>query len=169
MSALFNFHSFLTVVLLVICTCSYIKMQFPTILQHRTGFRGFFWKAARIGERLSPWLRLLFPHLREVIMAVVSSEACKDAKSVASSGWDFSCEFEVDYGSDEHAAIVHAALAVDKELQPDKVRRHMSVSDGRLVVHFEAVEARFLRASFSSFVDLVGLATKLIEEFSLPN
>ncbi|OAY84242.1 Protein kish-A [Ananas comosus] len=60
MSALFNFHSFLTVVLLVICTCTYIKMQFPTILDRKTGvwkipeengserFRGFFWKAARI-------------------------------------------------------------------------------------------------------------------------
>ncbi|URE42354.1 hypothetical protein MUK42_32782 [Musa troglodytarum] len=48
MSALFNFHSFLTVVLLVICTCTYIKMQFPAILERKTGFRGFFWKAARI-------------------------------------------------------------------------------------------------------------------------
>ncbi|XP_076900889.1 uncharacterized protein LOC143555164 [Bidens hawaiensis] len=56
MSALFNFHSFLTVVLLVICTCTFLKMQFPTILEQKTGFRGFFWKAARIGERLSPWV-----------------------------------------------------------------------------------------------------------------
>ncbi|KAJ0104901.1 hypothetical protein Patl1_17479 [Pistacia atlantica] len=70
MSALFNFHSFLTVVLLVICTCTFVKMQFPTILEQKTGFpscpsygvfscgrfRGFFWKAARIGERLSPWV-----------------------------------------------------------------------------------------------------------------
>ncbi|XP_010520583.1 PREDICTED: protein kish isoform X1 [Tarenaya hassleriana] len=75
MSALFNFHSFLTVVLLVICTCTYLKMQFPAILEQKTGFRGFFWKAARIdnvilialgyvqrtfvqltGERLSPWV-----------------------------------------------------------------------------------------------------------------
>ncbi|XP_062181396.1 uncharacterized protein LOC133885674 isoform X1 [Phragmites australis] len=76
MSALFNFNSFLTVVLLVICTCTYVKMQFPAILNDRTGFRGFFWKAARIvgihmlqsinlyferltyvqGERLSPWV-----------------------------------------------------------------------------------------------------------------
>ncbi|CAN8244174.1 unnamed protein product [Cochlearia groenlandica] len=55
-SALFNFHSFLTVVLLVICTCTYLKMQFPAILEQKTGFRGFFWKAARIGERLSPWV-----------------------------------------------------------------------------------------------------------------
>ncbi|CAI8598097.1 unnamed protein product [Vicia faba] len=36
--------------------------QFPfisySILEQRTGFRGFFWKAARVGERLSPWLCL---------------------------------------------------------------------------------------------------------------
>lgn len=37
-SALFNFHSFLTVVLLVICTCTYIKMHFPAILEQRTGY-----------------------------------------------------------------------------------------------------------------------------------
>ncbi|CAN6585844.1 unnamed protein product [Malus baccata var. baccata] len=56
MSALFNFNSFLTVVLLVICTCTFVKMQFPAVLEQKTGFRGFFWKAARIGERLSPWV-----------------------------------------------------------------------------------------------------------------
>ncbi|CAM6042091.1 unnamed protein product [Sphagnum compactum] len=55
-SALFVFQDFLTVVLLIICTCTYIKIHFPKILDHRTGFRGFFWKAARIGERLSPWV-----------------------------------------------------------------------------------------------------------------
>ncbi|KAK8369316.1 hypothetical protein V6Z11_A01G103900 [Gossypium hirsutum] len=38
MSALFNFHSFLTVVLLGICTCTYLKMQFPAILEQRTGY-----------------------------------------------------------------------------------------------------------------------------------
>ncbi|KAB2045796.1 hypothetical protein ES319_D01G186400v1 [Gossypium barbadense] len=39
MSALFNFHSFLTVVLLGICTCTFLKMQFPAILEQRTGWR----------------------------------------------------------------------------------------------------------------------------------
>ncbi|KAK9122088.1 hypothetical protein Syun_019705 [Stephania yunnanensis] len=72
---------------------------------------------------------------------------------------------DVNYGSVENASIVYAALAVDKELQPDKVKRHMLVSDGKLMVHFEAVEARFLRASFSAFVDVLTLATKTIEEF----
>ncbi|EEF47496.1 protein with unknown function [Ricinus communis] len=57
MSALFNFHSFLTVVLLGICTCTYVKMHFPAILEQRTGFRGFFWKAARIGKL--PYLNAL--------------------------------------------------------------------------------------------------------------
>ncbi|KAG2548093.1 hypothetical protein PVAP13_9KG136585 [Panicum virgatum] len=50
MSALFNFHSFVTVVLLLICTCTYLTMHFPSLLIRRTGFRGFFWKAARIGN-----------------------------------------------------------------------------------------------------------------------
>ncbi|XP_043708838.1 uncharacterized protein LOC122658043 [Telopea speciosissima] len=78
--------------------------------------------------------------------------------------WAFSCDLEVDYASEMNAAMVYAALAVDKELQPDKVKRQMSVSDGKLSVHFEAVEARFLRASFSAFVDILTLATKTIEQ-----
>ncbi|KAB5545177.1 hypothetical protein DKX38_013289 [Salix brachista] len=42
MSALFNFHSFLTVVLLGICTCTFVKMHFPAILEQRTGYIHFF-------------------------------------------------------------------------------------------------------------------------------
>nr|XP_043613238.1 uncharacterized protein LOC122585191 isoform X2 [Erigeron canadensis] len=88
-----------------------------------------------------------------------------DAQKATSSSWEFSCDLEVDYKSDEKAHIVCSTLAVDKELQPDKVKRLMSVSDGKLLVHFEAVEARFLRASYSAFVDVLTLATKTIEQF----
>ncbi|RLN23744.1 uncharacterized protein C2845_PM07G24180 [Panicum miliaceum] len=83
----------------------------------------------------------------------------------SSGGWDFTCNFEVDYESEEHASIVYKTLAVDKELQPDKVKREMTLSGSKLAVHFAAVEARFLRASFSAFVDLMGLVTKLVEEY----
>uniref|UniRef100_J3MUR9 Uncharacterized protein n=1 Tax=Oryza brachyantha TaxID=4533 RepID=J3MUR9_ORYBR len=76
-------------------------------------------------------------------------------------------DLEIDYGSEEHASIVYKTLAVDKELQPDKVKREMTVLGGKLVVHFEAVEARFLRASFSAFVDLTVLVTKLVEEYGI--
>ncbi|KAH9780128.1 hypothetical protein KPL71_007969 [Citrus sinensis] len=74
-------------------------------------------------------------------------------------------DFEVDYESNENASIVYAALAIDKELQPDKVKRQISVINGKLLVHFEAVEARFLRATFSAFLDVLTLATKTIEQF----
>lgn len=57
MSAVFNFQSLLTVLLLLICTCAYIHSFMPAWLDnHKTGFRGLFWKFARIGERLSPWV-----------------------------------------------------------------------------------------------------------------
>ncbi|KAM0904440.1 hypothetical protein ACQ4PT_018000 [Festuca glaucescens] len=95
--------------------------------------------------------------------------ATAPASSSSSSGWDFTCNFEVDYGSEDHASIVYKTLAVDTELQPDKVRREMTVSGGKLVVRFEAIEARFLRASFSAFVDLMVLLTKLVEEYSVTN
>nr|POE97149.1 hypothetical protein CFP56_20002 [Quercus suber] len=52
--------------------------------------------------------------------------------------WEFNCDLEVDYESEENASMVYAALAVDKELQPDKVKRQMEVSNGKLIVHFEA-------------------------------
>lgn len=56
MSALFSFSSFLVVLLLTICTCTYVKGKAPSLLNERTGFKGLFWKFARIGERLSPWV-----------------------------------------------------------------------------------------------------------------
>ncbi|KAK8759566.1 transmembrane protein 167A-like protein ksh [Amblyomma americanum] len=57
MSALFNFQSLLTVVLLLICTCAYIRSIYPSILdKNKEGLLGVFWKCARIGERKSPWV-----------------------------------------------------------------------------------------------------------------
>ncbi|XP_077210142.1 uncharacterized protein LOC143845641 isoform X2 [Tasmannia lanceolata] len=91
--------------------------------------------------------------------------ATRTPRRFAPSLYTLSIDLEVDYKCEKNSSMVHAALAVDKELQPDKVKRQMSHSDGRLLVHFEAVEARFLRASFSAFIDILTLATKTIEEF----
>ncbi|KAI7989576.1 Protein MICRORCHIDIA 6 [Camellia lanceoleosa] len=52
-----------------------------------------------------------------------------------------------------------------QQLQPNKVKRQMTIFNGKLFVHFEVVKARFLRASFSAFMDVLMLATKTIEEF----
>ncbi|KAM3867559.1 protein kish-A [Diretmus argenteus] len=56
-SAIFNFQSLLTVILLLICTCAYIRAMAPSLLdKNKTGLLGIFWKCARIGERKSPWV-----------------------------------------------------------------------------------------------------------------
>ncbi|KAG2235934.1 hypothetical protein INT48_004264, partial [Thamnidium elegans] len=59
MSAIFNFQSLLLVILLLICTCTYVRAQAPSLVdRNKTGVFGLIWKAARIGERLSPYVSL---------------------------------------------------------------------------------------------------------------
>lgn len=64
MSALFDFPSLLVVILLFICSMTFLRSLRPNIFndssnpsaggaQH-TGFTGVAWKVSRIGERLSP-------------------------------------------------------------------------------------------------------------------
>ena len=69
MSALFNFQSLLTVVLLLICTCAYARALFPSLVdRNKQGFLGIFWKCARIGERLSPWVALSCVAMAAVVL-----------------------------------------------------------------------------------------------------
>nr|XP_023838815.1 protein kish-A-like [Salvelinus alpinus] len=56
-SAIFNFQSLLTVILLLSCTCAYLRAMAPSLLdKNKTGLLGIFWKCARIGERKSPYV-----------------------------------------------------------------------------------------------------------------
>ena len=57
MTALFNFQSLITVVLLSICTATYLRPRFPSFIDSKKpGFVGLFGRFAVIGERLSPWI-----------------------------------------------------------------------------------------------------------------
>ena len=59
MSAFFDFQSLLTVILLLICTCAYMRSLWSSLLdRQKTGPLGTFWKCARIGERLSPYVAI---------------------------------------------------------------------------------------------------------------
>ncbi|KAK9456430.1 hypothetical protein V1511DRAFT_497525 [Dipodascopsis uninucleata] len=59
MSALFNFQALLLVILLIICTATYAHQVVPAIMnRNKNGVFGVFWKAARIGERLSPYVSI---------------------------------------------------------------------------------------------------------------
>lgn len=66
-TALFNFQSLLLVILLTICTSTYAHYVFPGIIDRNKDnyFVSPFWKAARVGERLSPYVSLAC-----VVMAV---------------------------------------------------------------------------------------------------
>ncbi|KAF7989848.1 hypothetical protein HCN44_008522 [Aphidius gifuensis] len=57
MSAIFNFQSLMTVILLLICTCAYLRSIIPRLIdRQKVGLGGIFWKCARIGERKSPYV-----------------------------------------------------------------------------------------------------------------
>ncbi|AQZ10369.1 KSH1 (YNL024C-A) [Zygosaccharomyces parabailii] len=60
MSALFNFKSLLQVILLLICSCTYIHSQWPSLLDRYRdhGVLSAFWKMARVGERASPYVSI---------------------------------------------------------------------------------------------------------------
>ena len=69
MTALFDFASLLVVILLLICTFAYVRAwtltrgpdgELSSWLEaggkHKGGLRGCAWKAARVGERMSPYI-----------------------------------------------------------------------------------------------------------------
>lgn len=61
MSSIFNFTTWLTVGVLFICACAYLHRKFGPYKYgdpQTQGFTGIMWKAARIGERLSPFVSL---------------------------------------------------------------------------------------------------------------
>ncbi|XP_011496040.1 PREDICTED: protein kish-A [Ceratosolen solmsi marchali] len=57
MFALFNFQSLLTIILLSVCTCTYTRLIFPSLVdKNKNGLLGVLWKCARVGERKSPYV-----------------------------------------------------------------------------------------------------------------
>mmetsp|Transcript_43599 Transcript_43599/g.105727 ORF Transcript_43599/g.105727 Transcript_43599/m.105727 type:complete len:84 (+) Transcript_43599:201-452(+) len=69
MSAIFDFSSVLMILLLMICTCTYLREMRPGLFDggkprdpnlpahaNRDGLAGFCWKLSRVGERLSPFV-----------------------------------------------------------------------------------------------------------------
>mmetsp|Transcript_22684 Transcript_22684/g.37926 ORF Transcript_22684/g.37926 Transcript_22684/m.37926 type:complete len:82 (+) Transcript_22684:193-438(+) len=78
---------------------------------------------------------------------------------------DFKHSSCIEYETEEAARMVMNTLAVDQELNQGKVSRVLRVENNKLHISFEAVEAKLLRAAVSAFYDLLGLATRTLEEF----
>mmetsp|Transcript_12797 Transcript_12797/g.47283 ORF Transcript_12797/g.47283 Transcript_12797/m.47283 type:complete len:108 (-) Transcript_12797:2171-2494(-) len=77
----------------------------------------------------------------------------------------FQCDIDVVFPTERAAKMVEQAIKVDKELQPDKIRRDIRAEQMVLKVRFQATEARLLRVSLSSFYDMVGVCLRTLQEF----
>jgi len=98
--------------------------------------------------------------------AATTPEASPSTQDPAAKPFSFDGRMEFD--SAEDAAMVRNSLAVDPELRPQQVSRKLTVEGSTLVMHFEAVEVRLLRAAVGTFFDLLVLATQTLETFRLP-
>ena len=58
-----------------------------------------------------------------------------------------------------------AALVVDEELHSDKVSRSLRLDGSALGADFRAVDARMLRVSVNSFLEMLILATRTMDSF----
>uniref|UniRef100_A0A8C0WZF2 Protein kish n=1 Tax=Castor canadensis TaxID=51338 RepID=A0A8C0WZF2_CASCN len=81
MSAIFNFQSLLTVILLLICTCAYIRSLAPSLLdRNKTGLLGIFWKCARIGMYLISLHFFSYKLLANLFMSFIQRNQTSDFK-----------------------------------------------------------------------------------------
>jgi EKC/KEOPS complex subunit PCC1/LAGE3 len=89
------------------------------------------------------------------------------ATTVAAAADDkpFTFTARVPYTTTEHANIIKNALSVDPELRPEFVNREITVEGTTVILIFEAVDARTLRAAVGTFCDLLRLATETLEAF----
>lgn len=56
MSALFNFDSFFRLLILLVCTSTYVKRKFPSLIARREGLQSAMYKCCVVGDRLSPYI-----------------------------------------------------------------------------------------------------------------
>ncbi|KAI8089015.1 CTAG/Pcc1 family [Halteromyces radiatus] len=74
-------------------------------------------------------------------------------------------QLEIPFPSSRLASIAMRVLAVDKELKTDQVKRTIQCDDALLKVHFESVSAKMLRVSSNSFLEMLLMVTRTMDQF----
>jgi len=72
---------------------------------------------------------------------------------------------EIPLPSSKHALIVKQVIEVDAELQPNAVKRELSVQDDKLIATFRTLTVRLARLTLNAFLENVDLVVRTIEEF----
>lgn len=71
----------------------------------------------------------------------------------------------IPFASERHAAIAKQVIEVDKELQPQDVKRDLSVDGGTLIATFSTLTVRLSRLTVNAFLENVDLVVRTIGEF----
>ncbi|KAL1933951.1 hypothetical protein VTP01DRAFT_8041 [Rhizomucor pusillus] len=71
---------------------------------------------------------------------------------------------EIPFPSERLADIALRVLNVDKELKTNQVKRELLTQENKLCANFEAVSARVLRVSVNSFLDMLAMVTRTMDQ-----
>jgi len=71
----------------------------------------------------------------------------------------------VPFLNEEHALIALKAIEVDKERQPDVVKRSLTVEGADLVATYETLTVRLARLVVNAYLENVDLVVRTLEAF----
>lgn len=83
---------------------------------------------------------------------------------MTSSDWH-TVTVEVPFASTKHASIAKQVIDVDKELQPQAVKRELSVDGNKLIARFDTLTVRLARLTVNAFLENVDLVVRTLENF----
>jgi len=71
----------------------------------------------------------------------------------------------IPFANSKHADIAKQVIEVDRELQPQAVKRELTVEGDVLVASFSTLTVRLARLSLNSFLENVDLVVRIISQF----
>ncbi|KAI0044028.1 transcription factor Pcc1, partial [Auriscalpium vulgare] len=71
----------------------------------------------------------------------------------------------IPFATAHHASIAKQVIEVDRELQPQAVKRVLEVQDDVLVATFSTLTVRLARLTLNAFLENVDLVVRTISEF----
>ncbi|KAH9058392.1 transcription factor Pcc1-domain-containing protein [Lactarius vividus] len=72
----------------------------------------------------------------------------------------------IPFANSKHANIAKQVIEVDRELQPQAVKRELSVEGDVLVASFSTLTVRLARLTLNSFLENVDLVVRTISQFA---
>lgn len=81
---------------------------------------------------------------------------------------NYTFQLVVPFSCSAEAEVAYNSLRVDKEPLRGGVQKSFRLDEQRLIVDFEAVQAKHLRVSVGTFMELLALVIKTVDRFGPP-